>query len=328
MVKPSHARIASAESALRLPVGGGLGTGWVVWEGINKLWEHILLSWICDRLRDREGLVDFLKWTVAHPFWFLFALVVGYLAIVALKAMFGGTPESDSYKSPPDASASGKHQYAHSETGPATSIGSIEGIHNSNINFGGTQTIQHAVQPISDPIVHLEPEIGHVKAHDQCGKFILMLVNTGLEDVSMIDVFITWFLALKSLDGKIVLKAVGPVYTVPNYRIARLIKKEPTPFEVVVTPLLPILQEAAQANHPDRGLFGLKVIVKFRRAADGKTYEFVRGYGMDLQGFELYVPLHNYLGPFDFSEVLPYLMEPSHWSNVARIISSTGSRYK
>src|ERR1017187_8442685 len=96
MVKPSHARIASAESALRLPVGGGLGTGWVVWEGINKLWEHILLSWICDRLRDREGLVDFLKWTVAHPFWFLFALVVGYLAIVALKAMFGGTPESDS----------------------------------------------------------------------------------------------------------------------------------------------------------------------------------------------------------------------------------------
>jgi hypothetical protein len=89
MFKPTRARIAAAESAIRRPVGGVFGIGWVFWEGINKLGEHMLLSWICERLRDQEALVDVLKWTVGHPFWCLVTLAVVYLAIVSLKAMFG-----------------------------------------------------------------------------------------------------------------------------------------------------------------------------------------------------------------------------------------------
>jgi hypothetical protein len=90
MFRPSRAGIRAAESSLRGPVGVPLGIGWIAWEFIAKLWEHLALSWIAEHLRDQKGLVDFLRWTVAHPVWFLGVLVVTYLAIVCLKAMFGG----------------------------------------------------------------------------------------------------------------------------------------------------------------------------------------------------------------------------------------------
>lgn len=207
-------------------------------------------------------------------------------------------------------------------------VGSMENVSGSNINLGGIQNVHNPARILTDPIVHLEPELGQVKASGQRVEFILVLVNTGLEDINLIDVFVTWFVALKSLDGNITLKSVGPILTVPNHRIAELDKNSQIGFEVLLPMPLQVLNEVAAANKSSRYLFGVRVIISFRRTADGKSYELVRGYGMDLNGTILYVPSPNLSPLFDLSEVIPYLKDPSHWSHVARIISSQSSGYK
>ena len=106
MVKPSAARVRSAESSLR-PLAAGFGIGWMVWEGLARFFEHFILSWISERLQEQGAAVEFLKWTIDHPFLFLAALAVLYLAFVCLKAMFGG--EHEEHKDTPAASAVSAH---------------------------------------------------------------------------------------------------------------------------------------------------------------------------------------------------------------------------
>jgi hypothetical protein len=79
----------------------------MVWEGLARFFEHFILSWISERLQEQGAAVEFLKWTIDHPFLFLAALAVLYLAFVCLKAMFGG--EHEEHKDTPAASAVSAH---------------------------------------------------------------------------------------------------------------------------------------------------------------------------------------------------------------------------
>lgn len=315
MVRLTRTRALAAERASR-PFGLGLLSADILWEGANKLGEHIVLTWISERLQGHASVMTFLEWSVAHPWWFGVLVTTLYLAFICLKAIFG-PPEQSGDNENAEAKI---NQRVQSGSAPAAALGSMGDVIGSHINVGGTQHI-HTTTLLTEPVIHLEPELGHITAH-QPGRFILMVENTGLEAISFIDIFIMFFLGLKSMDGTIVLKSVGPILTMPNHRIARLEKAASQPFEVAVGPLLPILTEAAQANKPDHSLFGVRVIVTFRRAVDGKPYELVRGYGMDMQATILFAPSPNILGPFDFLEVVPYLKDPGHWSNVATYISS------
>jgi hypothetical protein len=69
-------------------------------------------------------------------------------------------------------------------------------------------------------------------------------------------------------------------------------------------------------------VFGVKVLAQFRRRADGKDFERVWGYGMDLDGTVLFrsteadlIIHHESL--LTLADVLPYLQSKDRWSEVA-----------
>ena len=191
------------------------------------------------------------------------------------------------------------------------------------------------IKQLHEPIIHLEPEGGQVYHSGQYGNFVLNIANTGLENVERIWIFVTCFLAQhspKSPNG-IILKAVGPHYTVPNQVIELLkAKDQPVPVPINVSDLIPILREAG-ANGKVYHLYGIRIIVQFRRQADGRDFEIVRAYQMDLHGAGLFSPIPTSIGKcqwsaagqhFEFGAVIPYLQSSEHWSDVVHMISGDG----
>jgi len=92
MVKPSRARFIEAEKSSRL-VGLVFAIGALLWEGISRLGEHIVLGWIAERIQGQEFMVSLLYWSVDHPILFFGALVILHLAYVSLRIIFG--PDED-----------------------------------------------------------------------------------------------------------------------------------------------------------------------------------------------------------------------------------------
>jgi hypothetical protein len=146
MVKPTKARMFASERVSR-PVALGLAIGDLLWEGVNKLWEHLLLTWIVERLRDQAATV-FLQWTVDHYILFFFVLVILYLAFVCVRAMFGrGEDQGDRglRGDGPNISqerAKGAH---------AGIVGSVGDIDRSNVNIGGTQNLGPVIYQSGPP---------------------------------------------------------------------------------------------------------------------------------------------------------------------------------
>jgi hypothetical protein len=129
MVKPTKARMFAAEKSSR-PVAWGIAIGDLLWEGTNKLGEHILLTWLVERLRDHEAVIVFLNCTVEHYIWFSFGLLILYLAFVCLRAMFSSDHSeegSEPTRLTPLVSSQGPRSHA---------IGTINQGDNSKIIFG------------------------------------------------------------------------------------------------------------------------------------------------------------------------------------------------
>ncbi len=106
MDKPTRERVLAAERTSR-SLGLGLTICGFIWEGINRLGEHIVLSWIADRLQEQVAIVGALKWTVDHPVWFFLLLALVYLAVVCLKAVFSAARLDSEATSGVSAHASG-----------------------------------------------------------------------------------------------------------------------------------------------------------------------------------------------------------------------------
>ncbi|MGD0050178.1 MAG: hypothetical protein ABSE42_24560 [Bryobacteraceae bacterium] len=79
---------------------------------------------------------------------------------------------------------------------PAAAIGSIGQVGpGASVNVG-TVSAGVAQVHLTEPILHLEPEAEMVYcSKKEAGSFTLFLVNTGLEDVERITLFVTCFIA-------------------------------------------------------------------------------------------------------------------------------------
>jgi hypothetical protein len=128
-VRPTRARILAAERSSR-PLGLALVIGDLMWEGANKLGEHIVLTWIADRLQEEVGLVNAIKWTVDHPIWFLLILAfVAYPAFVCLRVVFGTKTNEEEREDQPPLSARTQGRNSHA-------IGLSEQGENSRLHIG------------------------------------------------------------------------------------------------------------------------------------------------------------------------------------------------
>jgi len=118
MHTPSRRTIFAAEKGMR-PIGIGMGVIGAAWELVDKLGEHIFLSWIAEHLGEHVKTMEILTWSVYHPWLFAGFIGVVYLALVAIKAMV--TPEQLEEKLA--AQATMPHQETHGSQSPVTNVG-------------------------------------------------------------------------------------------------------------------------------------------------------------------------------------------------------------
>jgi hypothetical protein len=93
MVKPTKARVIAAEKSSR-PFGWALTIGGLLWEGLSRLGEHIVLSWVAERIQGQAFMVSAISWSVDHPILFFLELALIYVAYVFLRTIFGKEDET------------------------------------------------------------------------------------------------------------------------------------------------------------------------------------------------------------------------------------------
>lgn len=181
-----------------------------------------------------------------------------------------------------------------------------------------------------DPVLHFEPENGTVSNAGSPCNFVITIVNTGLEDVDRLQVFVTYFVAQRS-SGSIVLKEVGYGSYIPAVQLAELKSKDSALIRLDFSALLPIMKEVgANGGRDVPYVFGVKLHARFRRRTDGRDFEVIACYGSDVvTGHALYTP-----HPFRLSmpeelkqvltldEVVQYLNSSDHWVGVVTEISA------
>jgi hypothetical protein len=200
---------------------------------------------------------------------------------------------------------------------PAAAIGSIGYVGpGASVNVG-TAGVGIAQVHLAEPILHIEPEETYSSKQER-GNFTLYLVNTGLEDVERVALFVTCFIAQRFPDS-VKLKRGG--WMGPPQKLASLRVQEREAVPVKCAEILPIIREVG-VRWGGPYIFGVRVLAQFRRKADGKDFERVWGYGMDLDGVALSGPTEADLiihSPsfISLADVLPYLQSRDHWSEVA-----------
>jgi len=186
---------------------------------------------------------------------------------------------------------------------------------------------QELKRRLIEPIVHLEPEGGMVSCTDAKCNFVLTLVNTGLEDVERLRVFITYFVAQR-ISGSVVLKRVGGISSEPSIVVPELRSKQSELIHLSFSELLPIMTEVG-TNGGVPYVFGVKIHTKLRRDADGKDFDLVRCYGISLGGEALYSPTGANLPEslkasiIQLDDAIKHINSADHWSSVVTEIAST-----
>jgi len=82
--------VATSKASQR--VGIGMLAFDAVWTAVTKLFEHIMLQWVAERLGD----VPMLRWAIVHPFRLFVALGLSYCLIVILVALRQSRKTQDS----------------------------------------------------------------------------------------------------------------------------------------------------------------------------------------------------------------------------------------
>lgn len=165
-----------------------------------------------------------------------------------------------------------------------------------------------------DPVIHIEPEVGLKKSDKGTnGIFTLTLENSGLVDVSHVEILNDFFVAQKQPD--LVLTRIGGFSILPDIQISYLKSRARANFKVDLSKVIGLMWTfAAKSNLPN--VLCVRVMVKYRRAVDGKEYKLARGYGVaGPNGELLYTPDARGIGmPPDIrdevltlDEVIPYL---------------------
>jgi hypothetical protein len=122
---------------------------------------------------------------------------------------------------------------------------------------------KRAATPLSDPILHLEPErelIWSTATNQTPGVFVLSLHNTGLEDIDNIAVTQDYFVAQRG--AEIVIKNVGGI-PIENPVLPLLKREDAVPIRIDFTPHIKIMNEVSDNFKVGPSLRGVKVAVRF-----------------------------------------------------------------
>lgn len=191
-----------------------------------------------------------------------------------------------------------------------------------------------AVIPLSDPIIHFEPErvvVWSTGPNQKAGEFHLTLSNTGTEAIDHISVDEDYFVALKS-QGGMVIKNVGGV-PINSEVCEELESKKSCPVFVSFSPSIEVMNEVVK-NNGLPSLRGVRLTFRYRRKADGKDYRVVRGYGVigphaeglicaGAPGDPAPIELRNQF--VTVSEIIPYLDLSQYWTTVTHAIGQVAN---
>lgn len=323
ILRPSRARVMSTEKSVRRPVGGSLTVGWLVWEGINKFWEHVIFSWLVDRFKEEPSLLTFVRWTIDHPFWFLLILAGVYLAIVAARTMLSGEEEQNGEATPAPQEPVLVNATA-SVSGAASRQNVVQGLRD---NTGEIQVGDHyhflAPPPSSlpDPILHIEPETGMIECDGGVrGNFTVRVVSTGIVDLTNIRIYLDMFFAQRTSEG-ITVKKVGPNFVGPTQTFDCLTRNMPVDVPIRFANLVPIIHEVGERSGMSGipSMSGVRICVDARRKDDGKDFSFVGAYLMIPSGDLLLPPTQepSIAGILRLIDVMPHLQTKANWGSVA-----------
>jgi hypothetical protein len=176
-------------------------------------------------------------------------------------------------------------------------------------------------QQLTEPVIHVEPEVGVKKpAEGKNGVFTVSLENSGLADINDVQVFNDYFVAQKR--PQIVITRIGGYSTLPDQTIKYLRSKETADITVDFSKVIGLMWSYAKRyNLPN--VLGVRMMITYRRAVDGKPFSFVRCYGVAGENGELlYTPDPRGIDMppeiakmvLTLSEVEPYLRSTERWT--------------
>jgi hypothetical protein len=144
-----------------------------------------------------------------------------------------------------------------------------------------------ASQAQHDPVVRLEP-LGHINGTG--GKLRLTLVNSGIPDIEHIEIYDDFYVVRKPDDQPMKLILAGGIKTTPPQTIATLATDQRKEFTVpsddtVVQELQKTYFQVINTPPPAHTMCIMNVMLRYRRSADGKQFQFAKMYligGTDL----------------------------------------------
>lgn len=142
-----------------------------------------------------------------------------------------------------------------------------------SISWPDEQDLVLAVQ--HDPEVRIEPA---TMASGRDGEFMLTFVNSGIPAIEEIGIFVDPYVAVKPKDGPPVLHRFGMFSMEPNVRFAFMASKdEPRKFLVSLRTVITEMNQLFNTVAGSR-LEIVSILVRFRRAVDGRTFSYSRVY--------------------------------------------------
>jgi len=126
-----------------------------------------------------------------------------------------------------------------------------------------------------DPIIRVFPE-EDVKG--EIAKFNLEIANTGIADVSDVRIYEDYFVSLTTPQGPITLNRFGAMVTKPDTHISSLARGEKRSFNLEFRDVHKMMTEFYTSEIKGHRMMIVRLLLKYRRAEDGKEFKSSKGY--------------------------------------------------
>lgn len=126
-----------------------------------------------------------------------------------------------------------------------------------------------------DPVIRVFPQ-EDVKG--EIAKFDLEIANTGIADVSDVRIYEDYFVSLTPPQGPITLNRFGAMVTKPDTYIPSLKRGEKRSFNLEFSDVHKMMTEFYTSEIKGHRMMIVRLLLKYRRSEDGKTFKSSKAY--------------------------------------------------
>ncbi len=142
------------------------------------------------------------------------------------------------------------------------------------------QTISVQLAVAVDPVIEVLPSNNVI---GKKGQFELSLNNAGVADLYSIDIYLDYFVTETLSSGDIQLVNIPPSLTLPTAQIKDLKRGDERGFKMDINPALAQMKDFYNKKNGLQMWF-VRLIIDYRRKPDGKKFEDMKAYIIDLSG--------------------------------------------